>query len=296
MSYEVNGRFRFETRGEAELYVASSVCSINESTEEANYVFAWVDWDGGVLKTLDHAFSRENIYISGKGLLPAVPLGVWAGSYLYEKDKLYTLYSRRRIKTEVVSWAAKGLMGEERRFKTREEASWFSANYISGPIPSGRKATHTLVWRGEDGVTYGSGGGLLPPEGGGFRSVRLKKDLGVVLRLPELSVPTLPDPPRIPMPSIEDVVRLAKEMGWEEGGEESLLDFIRRGMGKSPPSSSPSSSTTGEGFPWVWGLLGVVAGMRKATPNPLRRVSATSEAEEVDTWEEEGKYVSGKLE
>ncbi len=112
----------------------------------------------------------------------------------------------------------------------------------------------------------------------------------MVLRLPELSVPTLPDPPRIPMPSIEDVVRLAKEMGWEEGGE-GLLDFIRRGGMKPLPST-----TTGEGFPWVWGLLGVVAGMRKATPNPLRRVSATSEAEAVDTWREEGKYVSGKLE
>lgn len=85
----------------------------------------------------------------------------------------------------------------------------------------------------EDGFTYGSVEGLLPPERG----------MDVVLRLPELSVPTLPDPPRIPMPSIEDVVRLAKEMGWEEGGE-GLLDFIRRGGMKPLPST-----TTGEGFP-----------------------------------------------
>lgn len=159
MSYVVNGGVRFETRGEAELYVGCSEYQIKESPEVANHVFAWVDWGDGIPKLLGAAFTQENIYVSGKGLLPAVPLGVWAGGYLQEKDKLFTLYGKRRLKTEVVSWAAKGIMGEERRFKTREEASWFSANYLTKPTPSGRKANHTLVWLGEDGVTYGSGEG-----------------------------------------------------------------------------------------------------------------------------------------
>lgn len=155
---------RFRTREEAEWY-ATAFClesglgldlksKVEEcSGREANAAITWKDPN------------KDWVYVSGDGFLPENGKYTITVCYLYEIDAYHKgmriLRSSRDIEVSsgeevkpTLSFVGKG----GARFRTKEEAELWGGEKVEG---SQEGLNSILVWE-EDGVTYGSGKGLLP--------------------------------------------------------------------------------------------------------------------------------------